>query len=97
LGKIVVFYFQQTSFFGTMTVVIYRANFNYGEKMETGKVKFFNKSKRYGFISGDNGNDYFFHDSGLSEGIYVQDGDKVEFKIVDGDRGQKAVEISIID
>mgnify|MGYP006136496369 FL=1 len=65
--------------------------------METGKVKFFNKSKRYGFISGDNGNDYFFHDSGLSEAIYVQDGDKVEFKIVDGDRGQKAVEISIID
>ena len=65
--------------------------------METGKVKFFNKSKRYGFISGDNGNDYFFHDSGLSEGIYVQDGDKVEVKIVDGDRGQKAVEISIID
>lgn len=65
--------------------------------MQKGKVKFFNKSKRYGFVSGDDGNDYFFHDSGLSEGLYVQDGDKVEFKVVEGDRGQKAVDISIID
>tara|TARA_B100000029_G_scaffold50_1_gene91 strand:+ start:1001 stop:1252 length:252 start_codon:yes stop_codon:yes gene_type:complete len=66
-------------------------------KMQTGTIKFFNKSKRYGFISGDDGSDYFFHESGLTEGIYVRDGDKVEFKVVDGDRGKKAVEISIID
>jgi CspA family cold shock protein len=65
--------------------------------MQTGTVKFFNKSKRYGFVKGDDGEDYFFHESGLSEGIYVQDNDKVEFKVVDGDRGKKAVEISIID
>ena len=65
--------------------------------MQTGKVKFYNKSKRYGFIAGDDGVDYFFHEYGLTEGIYVQDGDKVEFKVVEGDRGQKAVEISIID
>jgi ''Cold-shock'' DNA-binding domain. len=39
----------------------------------------------------------FFHESGLTEGIYVREGDKVEFKVIDGDRGQKAVEISIID
>ena len=65
--------------------------------MQTGTVKFFNKSRRYGFIKGDDGEDYFFHESGLSEGIYVQDNDKVEFKVVDGDRGKKAVDISIID
>tara|TARA_B100001250_G_C19641958_1_gene718690 strand:- start:410 stop:607 length:198 start_codon:yes stop_codon:yes gene_type:complete len=65
--------------------------------METGKVKFYNKSKRYGFVTSDNGNDYFFHESGLTEGIYVREGDKVEFKVIDGDRGKKAVEISIID
>jgi|TARA_B100000809_G_C15025090_1_gene489853 CspA family cold shock protein len=65
--------------------------------MQNGTVKFFNKSKRYGFIKGDDGEDYFFHESGLSEGIYVQDNDKVEFKVVDGDRGKKAVDISIID
>ena len=48
--------------------------------MQLGKVKFFNRSKRYGFVAGDDGVDYFFHESGLSEGIYVQDGDKVEFE-----------------
>jgi len=65
--------------------------------MQTGKVKFFNRSKRYGFITGDDGIDYFFHESGLSEGIYVQDNDKVEFEVEDGDKGKKAVNVSIID
>ena len=62
--------------------------------METGKVKFYNKEKKYGFITGDDGKDYFFHTSGVSNELYVQDGDKVEFKVVDGDRGQKAGDIS---
>ena len=64
--------------------------------METGQVKFYNKAKSYGFITGDNGKDYFFHASGISNEVYLQDGDKVEFKIVDGDRGPKAVEISLV-
>ena len=62
--------------------------------METGKVKFYNKEKKYGFITGDDGKDYFFHSSAVSNELYVQDGDKVEFKVVDGDRGKKAVDIS---
>ena len=62
--------------------------------METGKVKFYNKEKRYGFISVDNGKDYFFHASGIANELYVQDGDRVEFKIIEGDRGPKAVDIS---
>ena len=65
--------------------------------MQTGKVKFFNRRKKYGFITGDDGEDYFFHESGLTEGIYVKDEDKVEFKVVDGDRGKKAVDVSLIE
>ena len=61
--------------------------------MQTGKVKFYNKEKKYGFIAGDDGKDYFFHASGISNDTYVMDGDKVEFKVVDGDRGPKAIEI----
>ena len=61
--------------------------------MQTGKVKFYNKGKNYGFITGDDGKDYFFHSSGISNNTYVMDGDKVEFKVVDGDKGPKAVEI----
>jgi len=65
--------------------------------MQQGKVKFYNRNKRYGFIKGDDGTDYFFHETGLSEGIYVEDNDKVEFTVEDGDRGKKAVDISLID
>ena len=62
--------------------------------METGKVKFYNKEKKYGFITGDDGKDYFFHASGVSNDIYLKDGDNVEFKVVEGEIGPKAVDIS---
>ena len=62
--------------------------------METGKVKFYNKEKKYGFITGDDVKDYFFHASGVSNDIYLKDGDNVEYKVVEGERGPKAVDIS---
>ena len=62
--------------------------------METGKVKFYNKEKKYGFITSEDGKDYFFHASGVSNDIYLKDGDNVEFKVVEGERGPKAVDIS---
>ena len=65
--------------------------------MQKGKVKFYNTAKRYGFITGDDGTDYFFHQSGLNDDIYVKDNDSVEFEFVDGDIGQKAVNISLVD
>ena len=65
--------------------------------MELGKVKFYNKGKKFGFIEGNNGIDYFFHSTGISTDVYIVDGDKVEFKTVEGDRGPKAIEISPID
>jgi len=65
--------------------------------MQQGIIKFYNRNKRYGFIKGDDGSEYFFHETGLSDGIYVKDDDKVEFTVVDGDRGKKAVDVSLID
>ncbi len=65
--------------------------------MQEGKVKFYNRRKRYGFIAGSDGVDYFFHETGLSDDSYVKEDDKVEFKVIEGDRGQKAVDISLID
>ena len=67
------------------------------EKMETGKVKFYNREKRYGFVTGDDGTDYFFHESMLAEGQQVRDEDRVEFNATDGDRGKQATDISRID
>lgn len=65
--------------------------------MQEGTVKFFNQNKSYGFIAGDDGKDYFVHSSGIAEGIYIKDGDKVSFEVVDGDKGPKADKVEIID
>ena len=60
--------------------------------MSTGVIKFFIESKGYGFITDDeSGQDYFVHISGLTED--VEQGDKVEFELVEGDRGFKAQEV----
>ena len=45
-----------------------------------GTVKFFNETKQFGFISGDDGKEYFVHVSGLKEGTTIREGDKVKFE-----------------
>lgn len=58
--------------------------------MPEGKVKFFNRAKHFGFVTSDDGKDYFVHQSGVNEGVELRDGDKVSFEVVEGDRGPKA-------
>lgn len=65
--------------------------------MVNGVVKFFNTSKSYGFITGDNGTDYFFHISGIEGGKVLREGDKVSFETEQGDRGEKAVQIKKLE
>lgn len=61
--------------------------------MTEGTVKFFNEVKGFGFITGDDGNEYFVHVSGLKEGAKIAEGDKVKFEVVQGDRGPKAEQV----
>ena len=62
--------------------------------METGKVKFFNEEKGFGFITPDNGGkDLFVHVSGVVKGP-ITEGDKVQFEIGDGKKGPCAVDVS---
>ena len=62
--------------------------------METGTVKFFNSEKGFGFITPDNGDkDLFVHISGVSSGD-LQDGDKVEFEVGEGQKGPCAVNVN---
>ena len=56
--------------------------------MVEGTVKFFNNTKNYGFINGDDGQDYFVHISGIKEGTVLKEGDRVSFKVVPGDKGR---------
>jgi len=59
-----------------------------------GTVKFFNNMKGFGFIAGDDGNEYFVHQTGLKEGVSLNENDLVEFDVEQGDRGPKAVNVS---
>ena len=65
--------------------------------MVTGTVKFFNRLKNYGFITGDDGKNYFVHRSGLKEGVSINEGDKVSFKAIEGDKGPKAEEVEKLE
>ena len=49
--------------------------------------------KGFGFIAGDDGNDYFVHVSGITEGVEIADNDEVEFETVEGHRGPKAEKV----
>jgi len=62
-----------------------------------GKVKFFNRMKGFGFISGDDGKEYFVHESGLKESVSIDEGDSVNFDVEQGDRGPKAINVSKIE
>ncbi len=57
-----------------------------------GKVKWFNNAKGYGFIGRDDGPDVFVHYSAIQGDGYksLQEGDDVEFEIVQGQKGPQA-------
>jgi len=67
--------------------------------MIKGTVKWFNEQKGYGFITPDDGGeDCFVHFSAIkSDGFKtLQEGDKVEFEIAEGEKGAKAANVSKI-
>lgn len=64
--------------------------------MVEGTVKFFNITKGFGFIAGDDGKEYFVHTTGLTEGVRITEGDKVSFEVVEGNRGLKAEKVKKI-
>jgi len=63
---------------------------------ERGVVKWFNNSKGHGFIGREDGNDIFCHFSAIQGEGYksLQEGDRVEFEIVNGQKGQQASNVT---
>ncbi|GEA94672.1 cold-shock protein [Weissella viridescens] len=64
--------------------------------MEQGTVKWFNADKGFGFIARDNGDDVFVHFSAIQGDGFksLDEGQKVEFNVVDGDRGLQAADVT---
>ncbi|MBE7065519.1 MAG: cold shock domain-containing protein [Ruminococcaceae bacterium] len=66
--------------------------------METGKVKWFNADKGFGFIEREGGDDVFVHFSAISMDGFktLSEGDAVEFEVVDGAKGPQAANVKKI-
>lgn len=64
--------------------------------MATGKVKWFNAEKGYGFITTDEGKDVFVHYSAITMDGFktLNDGEAVTFDVVDSDRGPQAANVA---
>ena len=60
-----------------------------------GKVKWFNRVKEYGFITGTDGKDYFVHVKDLAEGTQLEEGSDITFEPTEGDRGLKATKVAL--
>lgn len=63
--------------------------------MKQGTVKWFNAEKGFGFIEVEGGNDVFVHFSAITQEGYksLEEGQAVEFEIVEGDRGPQAANV----
>ena len=59
-----------------------------------GKVKFFNSSKGFGFIAGEDGKEYFVHLSAVMPGTTLKDNEEVTFEVEQGDKGPKAAKVA---
>ncbi|GAA1808754.1 cold-shock protein [Nesterenkonia flava] len=65
--------------------------------MPTGKVKWFDADKGFGFLTGDDGQEVYLHSSALPSGVSsVKAGTRMEYGIADGRRGKQALSVRLL-
>ncbi|WP_137843710.1 cold shock domain-containing protein [Microbacterium sp. 2FI] len=66
--------------------------------MPTGKVRFYDEEKGFGFITADDGQDVFLHATALPAGAPApKPGVRLEFGVADGKRGLQALSVRVLD
>ena len=66
--------------------------------MPTGKVKWYDAERGFGFLATDDGEEVFVHASALPAGTdTLKPGTKVEFGVAEGRRGQQALSVQVLD
>lgn len=66
--------------------------------MPTGKVKWYDAAKGFGFLTTDEGGDAFVRADALPAGVTsLKSGGRVEFGLVQGRRGDQAIQVSVLD
>ncbi len=66
--------------------------------MATGKVKWYDAEKGFGFLTTDDGGDVFVRSDSLPAGVAtLKSGTRVEFGLVQGRKGDQAIQLSLVD
>ncbi len=65
--------------------------------MPTGKVRFYDEDKGFGFIQGDDGEQVFLHASVLPADAEIGPGTRLEYGVADGRRGPQALSVRVIE
>lgn len=61
-----------------------------------GIVKWFNRKKGYGFIKGDDEQEYFVHYTAVQKGVFLKDDDRVSFEPAETDKGKQAQNVALL-
>lgn len=66
--------------------------------MPTGRVKWYDTGKGFGFLTRDDGGDVFVHKAALPTGVEeLKPGQRVEFGVVEGRKGNQALQVKILE
>ncbi|WP_029088181.1 cold-shock protein [Brevibacterium album] len=65
--------------------------------MPTGRVKWFDAGKGFGFVTADDGEQIFLHSSSLPAGTEVAPGTRLDFDVVDGRKGKQVLKARIVE